>query len=512
MLRERQLRIAALFLSFSDSLIRVLSPILTLLTFSTANIVSISFLRSVATRYGGLQVAHLTWLQKIQSEESRESLDTPSLFLLPLVLGSAVTSAILSIVFLFCFFNFSYNFLVCVLSDPGFADYSIKTQLKQVGEIDPVSFAVAAVVASSARKFNPIGAVFSDQKSIQPCRRCDDAPQLPRVSHCSVCRKCVVRMDHHCPLVNNCIGARTYPFFVRMLFYTVITSLLMTIYGAPFFFEAQRGRCSKDAIELLSLSNSIKTSFGSGGRFLLEQSLKKSFNVERQEKAFRSAQKGISAGEVASSFLSNMYAFFDLSDFSKQVTTTSQKIWADIPNSNGCNQLFEISYAVATTAGLACLVLLSFHIYAIATGKTSLELAAGQELNSKNPTNLCCVPSTFLLLQCCATKRNKVQNLFNFGWRQNLQSIFGSKYILICLLPPSWVGLPALSDKYSVQSTDNSESIDEFALFRRELIQSLISDKEKTSVGVLSSSKDESILLGASMNENEDDNDEEYGV
>ena len=109
-------------------------------------------------------------------------------------------------------------------------------------------------------------------------------------------------------------------------------------------------------------------------------------------------------------------------------------------------------------------------------------------------------------------KKKQVQNLFNFGWRRNLQSIFGSKYILICLLPPSWVGLPALSDKYSVQSTDNSESIDEFASFRRELIQSLISDKEKTSVGVLSSSKDESILLGASMNENEDDNDEEYGV
>ncbi len=521
-LRERQLRFAALCLSLADSLIRLLSPILTLLTFTTALIVSLSFLRSVAPRFGGLQAAHATWLQKIAYEGSpRGSQDTPPLFLLPLVLGSAASSTCLSIAFVFSCMNFAYNFCVCVICDPGYADYSIKAQLRQVGELDPASFAVAAVVASassSARRLTPGATVsFTDQKSIQPCRRCDDAPQLPRVSHCSVCRKCVVRMDHHCPLVNNCVGARTYPFFVRMLFYTVMTSLLMTIFGAPFFYEAQRGRCSKDAIELLELAKSMdiygsvgggKTGGeGGGGRFLLEQ--QKSFHVERQEKAFRNAQKGSSASEVVATVLSSSYEFFDLRDFSKQFLSACFKVWNDTPGSNGCNQLFEISYAIAATSLLSTSCLLLFHIYALANGKTSLDFASGGEgktsrITATSISQFCCMPSLLSWIKC-SSKRD--QNPFHFGWSRNLQAVFGTRYILVCLLPPSWVGLPALEDKYSVLSDDNSDSIDEFSTLRKELIFSLISEKGHS--GSSSASKEVSIQMDAVIHEVDEQEEEE---
>lgn len=517
--RERQLRFAAICLSLADSVIRVLSPILTLLTFTTALIVSISFLRSVAPRYGGLQ-ASSTWLQKIASEGSpRESLDTPSLFLLPLVLGSALSSTVLSIAFIFSFGNFSYNFLICVVSDPGFADYSIKTQLRQVGELDPASFAVAAVVASassSARRLTPGASVgFSDQKSIQPCRRCDDAPQLPRVSHCSVCRKCVVRMDHHCPLVNNCVGARTYPFFVRMLFYTVLTSFIITVYGAPYFYEAQRGRCSKDAIELLELSKSMSVPTigrGEGGRFLLEQQ-KKSFNVERQERAFRSSQKdGATAIEVVSTFFSSAYTFFDFSDFGKQFMTFCSKIWRDVPGSNGCNRLFEVSYAIAATSLLSTAMLLSFHIYALATGTTSLEFAGNETRSSSRSLTtsstslpfICCIPSVMSWMRC-TTKRER--NPFHFGLRRNLQAVFGSRNVFVCLLPPSWVGLPALEDKYSVLSDDNSDSIDEFVSLRKEMIFSLISENSHNNSS--SASKEVSIQMAKTIDDDDNDSDDD---
>ena len=38
-----------------------------------------------------------------------------------------------------------------------------------------------------------------------------------RSHHCSVCNKCVLKMDHHCPYVNNCIGLKNYKYFMNML-------------------------------------------------------------------------------------------------------------------------------------------------------------------------------------------------------------------------------------------------------------------------------------------------------
>jgi len=59
------------------------------------------------------------------------------------------------------------------------------------------------------------------------CKKCW-APKPERTHHCSVCRRCVLKMDHHCPwLANSCIGHRTYPAFVHFL--TCITLLAIYI-------------------------------------------------------------------------------------------------------------------------------------------------------------------------------------------------------------------------------------------------------------------------------------------
>ena len=46
----------------------------------------------------------------------------------------------------------------------------------------------------------------------------------PRAHHCRICRRCIRRMDHHCPWINNCVGEWNQKYFIQFLFYVAILS------------------------------------------------------------------------------------------------------------------------------------------------------------------------------------------------------------------------------------------------------------------------------------------------
>mmetsp|Transcript_21223 Transcript_21223/g.15234 ORF Transcript_21223/g.15234 Transcript_21223/m.15234 type:complete len:130 (+) Transcript_21223:456-845(+) len=62
------------------------------------------------------------------------------------------------------------------------------------------------------------------------CKHCELVKPL-KTHHCSVCGTCVLRMDHHCPWLHNCIGLNNYRFFVQMIFHTSFSDFF-TLYCA----------------------------------------------------------------------------------------------------------------------------------------------------------------------------------------------------------------------------------------------------------------------------------------
>ena len=72
--------------------------------------------------------------------------------------------------------NLLFNYIMAVTTDPGHPDESNLNDIECKHDADQYTF----------------------------CKKCN-LSKPPRTHHCSICKVCVLKMDHHCPWVRNII-------------------------------------------------------------------------------------------------------------------------------------------------------------------------------------------------------------------------------------------------------------------------------------------------------------------
>lgn len=56
-----------------------------------------------------------------------------------------------------------------------------------------------------------------------------------RAHHCSVCGKCVLRYDHHCPWTNSCVSFANYKFFILFLGWALVFCTFVALTSLEYF-------------------------------------------------------------------------------------------------------------------------------------------------------------------------------------------------------------------------------------------------------------------------------------
>ncbi|XP_055838729.1 palmitoyltransferase ZDHHC20-B isoform X1 [Episyrphus balteatus] len=75
--------------------------------------------------------------------------------------------------------------------------------------------------------------------AVRFCEKCQII-KPDRAHHCSVCGTCVLKMDHHCPWVNNCVNFKNYKFFVLFLGYALLYCLYVALTSLEYFIKFWR--------------------------------------------------------------------------------------------------------------------------------------------------------------------------------------------------------------------------------------------------------------------------------
>lgn len=77
----------------------------------------------------------------------------------------------------------------------------------------------------------------SDVPTVTMCKKCI-IPKPARTHHCSICNKCVLKMDHHCPWLNNCVGHFNHRYFFSFCLFMTMGCIYCSVSSKDMFLAA----------------------------------------------------------------------------------------------------------------------------------------------------------------------------------------------------------------------------------------------------------------------------------
>ena len=143
-----------------------------------------------------------------------------------------ILKKIISILFYFCSFMTMLCHTISIYKDPGIIDYNKMDILK------------------------------NNQKEL--CKKCNKYRPL-RAHHCSTCGRCIMKMDHHCPWIFNCVGYGNQKIFFLFLFYSSFGCLIAFLCLITRFFS--------DEFSYMLRHPKYKINFNSGVLIIIIQTL-----------------------------------------------------------------------------------------------------------------------------------------------------------------------------------------------------------------------------------------------
>ncbi|XP_068643169.1 probable protein S-acyltransferase 16 isoform X2 [Aristolochia californica] len=116
-------------------------------------------------------------------------------------LGLSTSSGLLNaVVFTFLVIMSTVTYGIAIVRDPGHIPASF------VPEIEDAESSIHEIKRKGG--------------DLRYCQKCSHY-KPPRAHHCRVCKRCILRMDHHCVWLNNCVGHANYKIFFVFVMYAV---------------------------------------------------------------------------------------------------------------------------------------------------------------------------------------------------------------------------------------------------------------------------------------------------